>query len=350
MTRKPPFRAEHVGSLLRPRALHDARAAFDGDLRRTVSGGEGRSSPALRPIEDAAIVDAVTLQERAGLQSITDGEYRRRSWYQDFVLGLESTAVRFEIGPLSFADDHGNRAPTPRICVEGKLRRRGPIMVDAFTFLNKTTNRTPKVTMPAPSELHFFGGRDVIDRSTYPDLEEFWADLVTIYGGGVADAFPRRLPLVFRFDDCSFPLLCDPKFQAAPSRAQRRTAAPESIAPSEHAPSMRFAPVWAARGGTFVSPSLSRQRPRTMSLGPAAAVAVASPTWLSKVTSTLKHIFLNMTRPPPPATSDHFAMPRGKAVVLRLVSSKSAPAEVDGEPEEPDQGSEGHMPLDDGCT
>ena len=95
--------------------------------------------------------------------------------------------MRFEIGPLSFADDHGNRAPTPRICIEGKLRRRGPIMVDAYTFLSKATKRTPKVTMPAPSELHFFGGRDVIDRATYPDLEEFWADLVTIYREELAD-------------------------------------------------------------------------------------------------------------------------------------------------------------------
>ena len=87
MTRKPPFRAEHVGSLLRPRSLYDARAAFDGDLRRTVRAGEGRSSSTLRPIEDAAILEAVALQERVGLESITDGEYRRRSWYQDFVLG-----------------------------------------------------------------------------------------------------------------------------------------------------------------------------------------------------------------------------------------------------------------------
>jgi len=214
MTRKPPFRAEHVGSLLRPRSLYDARAAFDGDLRRTVRTGEGRSSATLRPIEDAAILEAVALQERVGLESITDGEYRRRSWYQDFVLGLENTAVRFEIGPLSFADDHGNRAPTPRICVEGKLRRGGPIMVDAYAFLRKATKRTPKVTMPAPSELHFFGGRDVIDRSAYPDLDEFWSDLIAIYREEIADLAAAGCSY-FQFDNCSFPLLCDPKFQTA---------------------------------------------------------------------------------------------------------------------------------------
>jgi len=214
MTSKPPFRAEHVGSLLRPKALYEARAAFDGDLRRTVRSGEKRSSPTLRPIEDAAVLEAVALQERVGLQSITDGEYRRRSWYQDFVLGLENTAIRFEVGPLSFADDHGNRAPTPRICVEGKLRRRGPIMVDAFTFLKKATKRTPKMTMPAPSELHFFGGRDVIDPSVYPDLEEFWSDLVRIYREEIADLATAGCTY-FQFDNCSFPLLCDPKFQKA---------------------------------------------------------------------------------------------------------------------------------------
>jgi len=215
MTTKPPFRADHVGSLLRPQALHDARAAFDGDyLRRTVRSGDGRSSPELRPLEDAAILEAVALQERVGLQSITDGEYRRRSWYQDFVLGLENTAVRFALSPLSFADDHGNRLASPRICVEGRLRRPAPIMVDAFTFLRKATTRTPKMTMPAPSELHFFGGRDVISDSTYPDLEEFWSDLVTIYREEIADLAAAGCTY-FQFDNCSFPLLCDPKFQTA---------------------------------------------------------------------------------------------------------------------------------------
>jgi 5-methyltetrahydropteroyltriglutamate--homocysteine methyltransferase len=214
MNQTPPFRAEHVGSLLRPKVLHDARAAFDGDLTKTVRSGEKRSSPELKPIEDEAIREAVALQERAGLQSITDGEYRRRSWYQDFVLGLDNTAIRFEVGPLSFADYQGNRAPTPRICIEGKVARKAPIMVDAFTFLKGVTRGTPKMTMPAPSELHFFGGRDVIDRNTYPDLEEFWSDLAAIYRAEIAD-LAKAGCTYFQLDNCSFPLLCDPKFQTA---------------------------------------------------------------------------------------------------------------------------------------
>lgn len=214
MAKTPPFHADHVGSLLRPKTLKEARAAFDGDLRRTVHSGEGRSSPQLRPIEDQAIREAVALQERVGLQSITDGEYRRRSWYQDFVLGLQNTAIRFEIGPLSFADHHGNRAPTPRICVEGKLGRSGPIMRDAFKFLKSATSRTPKITMPAPSELHFFGGRDVIDQKTYPDLATFWDDVAAIYRQEIIDLAAAGCTY-FQFDSCSFALLCDPKFQHA---------------------------------------------------------------------------------------------------------------------------------------
>lgn len=214
MAHTPPFRADHVGSLLRPKPLKEARAAFDGDLRRTVRSGEGRSSPQLRPLEDQAIREAVALQERVGLQAITDGEYRRRSWYQDFVLGLQNTAIRFEIGPLSFADDHGNRAPTPRICVEGKLGRSAPIMLDAFKFLKGATSRTPKMTMPAPSELHFFGGRDVIDAKTYPELGPFWDDLVAIYQQEISDLAAAGCSY-FQFDSCSFALMCDPKFQRA---------------------------------------------------------------------------------------------------------------------------------------
>ena len=87
-------------------------------------------------------------------------------------------------------------------------------MVDAFTFLKSATKGTPKMTMPAPSELHFFGGRDVIDRKTYPDLEEFWSDLAAIYRAEIAD-LAKAGCTYFQLDNCSFPLLCDPKFQAA---------------------------------------------------------------------------------------------------------------------------------------
>jgi len=217
MRKKPPFRADHVGSLLRPPALKQARAEIEGDLQRTVHSSDHKPATKLRPLEDAAILDAVALQERVGLQSITDGDFRRRSWYQDFILALDNTAVRFEIGPLSFADDKGNRATTPQICIERKLRRKRPIMVDSFAFLRKATKQTPKVTMPAPTEVHFFGGRNVIDRSAYPDLDEFWSDLLTAYREEIADLAAAGCSY-FQFDNCSLALLCDPKFREAFAR------------------------------------------------------------------------------------------------------------------------------------
>ena len=96
----PPFRADHVGSLLRPKKLFDARMAFDGTNLDTLTSGEGRSSPGLKPLEDEAIRDVVTLQERVGLKSVTDGECRRRTFHQDFLLGLEGTQLRYEASAL----------------------------------------------------------------------------------------------------------------------------------------------------------------------------------------------------------------------------------------------------------
>jgi 5-methyltetrahydropteroyltriglutamate--homocysteine methyltransferase len=214
MNNTPPFRADHVGSLLRPPALRRARAELEGDLQRTVHSSEYRSSSKLGPLEDAAIREAVALQERVGLQSITDGDFRRRSWYQDFVLAIDNTAIRFEIGPLSFVDDQGNRATTPQICIEGKLRRTQPIMLESYMFLREATKQTPKVTMPAPTELHFFGGRHVIDRSAYPDIDEFWSDLLAIYREEIADLANAGCTY-FQLDNCSLALLCDPRFQEA---------------------------------------------------------------------------------------------------------------------------------------
>jgi 5-methyltetrahydropteroyltriglutamate--homocysteine methyltransferase len=104
---RPPFRADHVGSLLRPKRLFNARMAFDGATLDTLKSGEGRSFPQLKPLEDEAIRDAVALQERMGLKSITDGDFRRRTFHQDFLLGLEGTQLRHEASALKvdFVDD-----------------------------------------------------------------------------------------------------------------------------------------------------------------------------------------------------------------------------------------------------
>jgi 5-methyltetrahydropteroyltriglutamate--homocysteine methyltransferase len=200
MSTTPPFRADHVGSFLRPKALLDARAQFrDGAI----------DAAALRTVEDAAIRDVVKFQEDLGLKGITDGEYRRTYFHTDFLLqfdGVEEaggTQVKFH--------QHGGQvldyAP-PVMKVTGKIRHAHDIQRADFDFLASCTKRAPKVTIPSPTMLHFRGGRDAIDATAYPDLEQFYADLSAAYRAEIAslaDAGCRYLQL----DDTNLAYLCD---------------------------------------------------------------------------------------------------------------------------------------------
>ena len=215
----PPFRAEHVGSLLRPEKLLKARAALEGDQYRTVA--KSTMYAELKGIEDEAIRDAVKLQEQAGLQSITDGEFRRRSWYQDFVLALGGTAITFVdasktiSAAMPFEDAGGvEKLPGHLVQVTGKLTRKAGIFTEHFKFLKAATARTPKATLPAPTMLHFWGGRPAIDAKAYPDLDEFWSDAVSIWLAEIKDLAALGCTYV-QLDDVTWPLLCDPRGQEA---------------------------------------------------------------------------------------------------------------------------------------
>ena len=153
----PPFRADHVGSLLRPDKLKAARDRREGDHHTRVS--ESRRFDELREIEDEAIVEAIALQESVGLRTVTDGEFRRRSWWQDFVLELDGTYIDFAEFAVEFTDPQGNRLPAPVAHVDGKIRRSRPINRDSFLFLKNRSRGVVKVTMPSPPIVHFFGGR-----------------------------------------------------------------------------------------------------------------------------------------------------------------------------------------------
>jgi methionine synthase II (cobalamin-independent) len=218
MTR-PPFRAEHVGSLLRPKALLDARAAAEGNQYRTVSGP--LTYAGLSEIEDASIREAVRLQEDVGLPVVTDGEFRRRSWFQDFLLALSGTRITFVdaahtiSAALPFRDDtSAETLPGHIIEVHAKLTRHRGIFTEHFKFLKNITRRTPKVSLPSPTMLHFWGGRAAIDARVYPDLEEFWADAVAIWTAEINALHALGCSYV-QIDDVTFPLLCDPRGQAA---------------------------------------------------------------------------------------------------------------------------------------
>ena len=195
---KPPFRADQVGRLLRPAALRDARLRFRrGDI----------GVAALKAVEDQAIREAVDHQQRLGLQSITDGEYRRDWWHLDYMGGFDGVTMVVNEGPKFKASEE--QPPIPS--VTGKVRHVKPHMVDHFTFLKSVVTRgTPKMTIPSPSMLHLRGGRKSISTQAYPDLDEFWADVAAAYRESIRE-FAAAGCTYLQLDDVSFAYLCDDK-------------------------------------------------------------------------------------------------------------------------------------------
>ncbi len=171
----PPFRADHVGSLLRPKELFDARAAWHaGRLPYT----------ALRRIEDDYVIAAVGMQESVGLRAITDGDYRRDDWFLDFMFSLRGITRGTERTRVPFSGGVDFLAPIAK--VTGKVRcPSGGIGVDDFRFLKSATTRTPKFCMPAPAMFHTVITKESVEPSVYPDIEEFWRDLARAYGDAV---------------------------------------------------------------------------------------------------------------------------------------------------------------------
>jgi 5-methyltetrahydropteroyltriglutamate--homocysteine methyltransferase len=170
---KPPFRADHVGSLLRPRALLDARSRFQ-------QGHIGAAQ--LRHAEDEAIRDAVRMQENIGLRGVTDGEFRRTTWHMDFIYQIGGVTKSDRNLKIHFRNENGElEFTTPALSVNARLRLNHCIFADDFGFLRSATWATPKLTIPSPSMVHYRGGRAAIDNVVYPDLEEFWHDLAEVY-------------------------------------------------------------------------------------------------------------------------------------------------------------------------
>ncbi len=199
-SKKFPFRADQVGSLLRPGKL---KAARDQAARNEITPQQ------LHAIEDACIREAIALQESTGLQAITDGEFRRAFWHVDFLTGFDGIVWTHGDYAVSFKGDDGRTAHmSSMLVVNSKVRRSKPIMVDDFKFLKSATSRTAKFCIPSPTYLHMRGGRKVIDRTAYPDIEEFWADIVRAYREETADIAKAGCGYL-QLDDVSFATLCD---------------------------------------------------------------------------------------------------------------------------------------------
>jgi len=251
----PPFRADHVGSFLRPAALLDAR-------ERHHNGAIDRAQ--LRAVEDAAIRDIVRFQEDLGLQGITDGEFRRTYFHIDFLEQLAGVETKGGIA-VSFHSKAGNVDFAPPVMkVAAPVRHVKPIQVDDFKFLQSVTRKMPKVTIPSPTMLHFRGGREAISRDAYPDLELFFADVAAAYRAEInalADAGCRYLQL----DDTNLAYLCDEKMREGarqrgddPNELPRRYARlinaaisgrPAGMTICVHLCRGNFKSAWVAEGG-----------------------------------------------------------------------------------------------------
>ncbi|MBV9205849.1 MAG: 5-methyltetrahydropteroyltriglutamate--homocysteine S-methyltransferase [Actinobacteria bacterium] len=202
----PPFRADHVGSLLRPPRLLQAR----DDL------AAGRITAAdLRAVEDDEIAKAIRMQEEVGLQSATDGEFRRASWHMDFIYALGGVAKAPGHLAVKFVNPSGTIEWTPAaLQVGGRVRLEHTIFGDDFAFLKShVTTAVPKLTIPSPNMVHYRGGPAMLDPAVYPDMEQFWADLAAAYAEEVARLGELGCRYL-QFDDTSLAYLNDPAQRA----------------------------------------------------------------------------------------------------------------------------------------
>jgi 5-methyltetrahydropteroyltriglutamate--homocysteine methyltransferase len=252
----PPYHADHVGSLLRPPELKAARENFKN---RKITREQ------LKEVEDRHIRSAVAMQEAAGLQSITDGEFRRAFWHVDFLTGFEGIVATQGQYALKFHGEGGAESETrSMMVVNAKVRRAKPVAVDHFSFLKKATNRTAKLCIPAPTYLHMRGGRRVVNENAYPDVEEFWRDITRAYREEIADLVAAGCTYL-QIDDVSFACLCDETIRAQvrrdgedPARLPKKYSEvissilkdrPKSLGVTMHTCRGNHASMWMAEGG-----------------------------------------------------------------------------------------------------
>jgi 5-methyltetrahydropteroyltriglutamate--homocysteine methyltransferase len=253
MTQRPPFRADQVGSLLRPASLVQLRAQHkQGEVNART----------LREAEDAAVREVVQRQQQIGLAAVTDGELRRDWWHLDFLSQLDGVTLKHNEGEKFKIAGQSEQPPITTVTARIDCSR--PIMVEDFKFLKSVTTRMAKMTIPSPSMLHLRGGRAAIDKTVYPELDTFWADVAAAYRKAIAhlaDAGCRYLQL----DDITFAYLCDPRIQQNcrangddPAALPRRYAEvinaaladrPADMAVTIHTCRGNFKSAWVAEGG-----------------------------------------------------------------------------------------------------
>lgn len=200
---------DHVGSLLRPTELREARIRLLGTHNADRNLGPHRNAE-LALIEDKYIRDVVRLQEGAGLTVVTDGDYRRRSWWTDFLLGFSGLAISYTgKTPITLINAAGETRPIAGFKIDGPIRPRESTLAKSFEFLKSVTSRIAKATIPGPPIVHFLRDADFIP-TVYRDIDAFWADLVSSYRAEIAKLAETGCKFL-QIDECMLPYLCDPR-------------------------------------------------------------------------------------------------------------------------------------------
>ncbi|MDH4190541.1 MAG: 5-methyltetrahydropteroyltriglutamate--homocysteine S-methyltransferase [Betaproteobacteria bacterium] len=327
-TPRPPYRADQVGSLLRPPELKEARAKAErGEL----------PAQALRALEDRLIREAVARQEGIGLEVVTDGEFRRGWWNHDFLGRIGGVEIMVDQKSVKFVGSDDPRY-TPQ--VRGKLRRNQPMMLDHFRYLHSVATKTAKFCMPSPSILYHRGGRAAVSREVYPDMEEFWADAGRVYGEEIRDLAASGCRYI-QIDDTSFSFMCDDKFRAS---CLARGDDPDTL------------PLTYARA---VNAAIA-ERPADMTIVMHTCRGNWKSTWLAEggyepVAETVFNetkvdgFFLEYDSDRAGSFAPLRFVPRGKKVVLGLVSTKTPVLEDRGEIKRRIEEAAKYVPLEDLC-
>lgn len=203
----PPFRADHIGSLLRPAAL---RQAFRRRTAKEIGDDE------FERVQEQCIRDVVRMQEDVGLNVVTDGEFRRASYWARFIEQVEGFGLRTSV--LPFRDDQGHQIEFIAPIVTGKVRRTKPLALDEFVFLRDVAKATPKITLPSPSTMHFYGTSNYGAPGDYPDSERFFSDLAKVYAEEISELAKAGCRYV-QIDEVAIQLLVDPAIRNAVERA-----------------------------------------------------------------------------------------------------------------------------------
>ncbi|TAE31830.1 MAG: 5-methyltetrahydropteroyltriglutamate--homocysteine S-methyltransferase [Cytophagales bacterium] len=251
----PPFRADHVGSLLRtPTVLQNRNRWKNGEI----------PAAELRAVEDAAIAETVKKLEATGMRSITDGEFRRDYFHLDFLKELSGVTVTGGIEANPNARPAEDKFTPPVLSVTGKLKHDHDIQVADFNFLKSVVTQTAKVSIPSPTMIHFRGGRKSIDIQSYPDMDQFFGDLALAYREEIDHLYKAGLRYL-QLDDTNLAYLCDPKMRAAaaergedPNELPRTYAAlinsvidgrPDDLTVGIHLCRGNYRSTWFAEGG-----------------------------------------------------------------------------------------------------